>query len=401
MACITSYPPATLYGARGDGTTDDTAALTSWLSSISGKSGYLPAGTYMCSGLSIPASTTIYGYGATLKKNANGTLATLADRVRIYGLQVHGNGAAFTGKGFVITSGNDQKLYDTEIIFCEDRCLTIDKDVGLRFAWMGGQVFRSGDITNIPILLGANAASQESNGDRLFEGIFTGGRWFIDVQYSQTTIISNCDFVNMNFHASASKTLVSGCRIATLGNDLVVNGSQCMIDGNIIAGGITIASGATYNILGDNTLTNGSTITDNSGNFTNSYEKTGTYTPTWTSSGTQPSLGNGTLIGKWSIDKNGMVTVTINGTMGSTTTFGTGTYSWSLPFASASDGYIKVGSAYTNAGGASFSVGAAAVSSGASTVSVLPSSGGNSWGQTIPGTWASGNLFNLQVSYYR
>ena len=57
-----------------------------------------------------------------------------------------------------------------------------------------------------------------------------------------------------------------------------------------------------------------------------------TYTPTWTSTGTAPSLGNGTLTGSY-IRVGDMIAFTITLEMGSTTTFGTGEYRFSLPFA--------------------------------------------------------------------
>lgn len=131
----------------------------------------------------------------------------------------------------------------------------------------------------------------------------------------------------------------------------------------------------------------------------NQYTTPTTYTPSWTSSGTAPSLGNGTLTGRY-IQIGNLVIVTINGTMGSTTTYGTGTYSWSLPVNAAGTGFILVGSAYTNAGGAAFSTGAAVIASGGSTLSVITDGDGNTWGQLLPATWASGNLFNITIAYF-
>jgi len=59
-----------------------------------------------------------------------------------------------------------------------------------------------------------------------------------------------------------------------------------------------------------------------------------TYSPVWGSSGTAPSLGNGTLQGRY--HKLGRkVVAQINWVAGSTTAFGTGNYTWTLPFASA------------------------------------------------------------------
>jgi len=390
------------FGAKGDGVTDDTTAIQNWLTAISGGAGFITNGTYMCNNLgTIPANTKIFGGGATLKKNGNGTLASLAGSVEIHDLTINGDGGNYTGLGFAITTGNDQKLINVTMLYNESYNLSINKDVGIRFLWDGGMTIRYGAITNCSILLGADGTPQESNGDRVFTNIFTGGTWLIDVQYSQTTIISNCDFVNMFFRSTASKTLVTGNRIATLGNDVTVDGTQCLLDGNIIAGGITIASGAQYNLVTNNVITNGSVITDSSANALNNYDLVKVaYTPTLTATGTAFSLGNGTLSGDYSEDVTGLITLTINGAMGSTTTFGTGSYSWSLP-KNAGASRLRVGTAYCNAGGASFYVGAAVVSSSGTNVTVIPHGGGNVWGATIPGTWANGNSYNIQIQYYK
>ena len=56
-----------------------------------------------------------------------------------------------------------------------------------------------------------------------------------------------------------------------------------------------------------------------------------TYTPTWTAQTTNPSLGNGSINGRYYRIGN-VVTVFINLTMGSTTTYGSGEWWFSMPF---------------------------------------------------------------------
>ncbi len=54
------------------------------------------------------------------------------------------------------------------------------------------------------------------------------------------------------------------------------------------------------------------------------------YTPTWTSSGTAPAIGNGSIVGAYmQVGKTFDFRIAL--TAGSTTTFGTGQYSFSLP----------------------------------------------------------------------
>ena len=60
------------------------------------------------------------------------------------------------------------------------------------------------------------------------------------------------------------------------------------------------------------------------------YER-GAYTPTWTGSTTNPAIGNGTMVGRY--QRHGKtVTATINIVAGSTTTFGSGNWIFTLPF---------------------------------------------------------------------
>lgn len=56
-----------------------------------------------------------------------------------------------------------------------------------------------------------------------------------------------------------------------------------------------------------------------------------TYTPTWSSTGTAPVLGNGTLTGRYLRIGKTLAGCEIILTLGSTSTVGTGAYSFSLP----------------------------------------------------------------------
>ncbi|MFF4347525.1 hypothetical protein [Streptomyces sp. NPDC001530] len=73
------------------------------------------------------------------------------------------------------------------------------------------------------------------------------------------------------------------------------------------------------------------------------------YTPNWTSSGTAPALGNGTLVGRH-MKIGRTVQYHINLITGSTTTYGTGNYSFDLPAAAANVGSAYVGNAHLLAG---------------------------------------------------
>lgn len=66
------------------------------------------------------------------------------------------------------------------------------------------------------------------------------------------------------------------------------------------------------------------------------------YTPTWSSAGTQPALGNGTLTGRY-VQIGKLVVAELLLVAGSTTTFGTGIYTFSLPVTSLAGGLMAQG----------------------------------------------------------
>lgn len=68
--------------------------------------------------------------------------------------------------------------------------------------------------------------------------------------------------------------------------------------------------------------------------FSSIFDAWTTYTPTWTAS-TNPAIGNGTITGRYLKVGRKCIAV-IKVTMGSTTTYGSGGYSFGLPFTSAS-----------------------------------------------------------------
>lgn len=125
------------------------------------------------------------------------------------------------------------------------------------------------------------------------------------------------------------------------------------------------------------------------------------YTPAWTSTSTQPSLGNGSLFGRY-MKIGRTVICQINLIAGSTTTFGTGNYSFSLPVASASSGQSAVGSSMLL--GADRWNGTIVVSSNATTVGAFLSiSSTNTRSDfltgTRPETLASGAQVRLSFVY--
>ncbi|MFE9738805.1 hypothetical protein [Streptomyces sp. NPDC006477] len=125
-----------------------------------------------------------------------------------------------------------------------------------------------------------------------------------------------------------------------------------------------------------------------------------TYTPVWTAS-VNPSLGNGSIVGR-SKKIGRLVNFQIDLTMGTTTTYGTGAWSITLPFQAAASSGSRVGNAQA-LGGSRFG-GQVIVSPGASGVGAFfPASSAvsnySSAAAAVPFAWASGNELRITGVY--
>jgi hypothetical protein len=125
------------------------------------------------------------------------------------------------------------------------------------------------------------------------------------------------------------------------------------------------------------------------------------YTPTWTAPTTNPVLGNGTIIGKHR--KIGrLVNFQIDLVMGSTTTYGSGAWSLTLPFAAAASSGSRIGVAQA-LGGSRFGGQIVISPSATATSPFFPASSSvsnlSSVAATTPFAWASGNELRITGCY--
>ena len=124
-----------------------------------------------------------------------------------------------------------------------------------------------------------------------------------------------------------------------------------------------------------------------------------TYTPAWTSTGTAPAIGNGTLTGRYCKAGN-LCHFSIYLLAGSTTTFGTGYYQWSLP-ATAATLYHLCGAQGYDSSAASVATGLAWVAPTLGYVEVSAATGfpALKWAATSPFTWADGDWVRISGTY--
>ena len=117
------------------------------------------------------------------------------------------------------------------------------------------------------------------------------------------------------------------------------------------------------------------------------------YVPVWASSGTAVSLGNATIQGRYKIAYNSLKLIFFQ-SMGGTTTFGTGTYTWTAPFSAVtySNGQWQSSAQAFDSSPTTFFVTFLRILSGASIMHMVTNSG--IVAQTVPFTWASGDIAN-------
>jgi hypothetical protein len=136
------------------------------------------------------------------------------------------------------------------------------------------------------------------------------------------------------------------------------------------------------------------------------FSTSATITPTWLQNGgTNPVLGNGSIAGYYQRSGN-KVTLTINLTTGSTTTYGDGSTNYRFtipaPYNKAPIFSGVVGSALCFAGATTFFTGTVLAlndGSGGVTLNIANNLTGVNWSKTVPATWQSGNFLNLTVTY--
>lgn len=122
-------------------------------------------------------------------------------------------------------------------------------------------------------------------------------------------------------------------------------------------------------------------------------------TPVWTGASADPAIGNGTLTG-WYSKYHNWITFNVSMTAGSTTTFGTGAWSFFLPadLAKASTGEWN-GSIWMLDSGTGYFSGTCEVVDGGTTTNLYPHTNANVIQSSVPFTWATSDEFHMTLRY--
>ncbi len=389
----------TNYGATGNGTTDDTAAIQAAIAAAGPYSDVVfPSGTYLITS----TLTSLTGQrwlgrggqrGTTLKKGANidmvvvGTLSTILD------INLEGVGATYTGKGFRIVSGFSQTITRCRAVNMGGEPLYFDSNAG------GGAnvtVFE-GYPVDTDAYAGCAIAGDTAPHPRFFRGMWLSGANFA-LGPGGGNGGSLSEFYIRTFIFDPTSTLfhISNGRCST--PSTTIRGFDHSIDGVAFPGPLTLDSAQGIN-LGPSCSVPSLTENATNSQYNSVYVQRRTYTPTWTQTSATPAIGNGTLTGNY-VRAGHMCHVQIELVAGSTTTFGDAAsgYRFSLPF----PGHLSFNQRgfpvriYDTSAGADFT-GWASIGAGQDYITI--SVGAQQVRATSPMTWANGDTLKCSFSY--
>jgi hypothetical protein len=396
------------YGATGDGTTDDTAAIVAAnTAAISAdKALFFPAGTYKITS-NITSSARWVGEGVSqtiIKKGANIDMVTASEGWQFENMTLDGNGANFTGRGIVISGSNSrQKGINANIIEMESYCIDFTSTIsGSQSDWAFMKIYRTNGTGAGREAIRIEDAPETDAYPRKFVGIESEGSKFIQAGGCNSLFIVDSYIGNVTFSNNSRGIQITGCRAFTNETAVSMRGFNHSITGCNVAPVITLESGVGECAIMGNSYNQTIPLVDNSGNGGRNLldGPSVAYTPPFTTSGTAPSLGNGTIAGLYARSGAAM-TATILLTVGSTTTFGTGDLRFGIPLApvqgtvAASHGLGVI----TDSSTGDRTLCAAQVATGVVYAILLQSGAAGPVSGTSPYTLATGDTIRFTVTY--
>jgi len=266
-------------------------------------------------------------------------------------LQIDGQTAIYgAGKGVIFTGTTpNAHMSNVEIKNFVEACLDFGADAGAEFRAINCDLYTTGTVGTVGAVTisGIDTAATsrhftncESNGCTLFD--FGGcNDLYVTGGYTNGLI----------FSSNSTKVFLNNMRIGAGAGSVTISGTEHQLVNSVFASAIildatTVSCHVDCGVSANNITDNGTTNSINMHGLV-------AYTPSWTSSGTAPTLGNGTILGYYT-RRGQIIEGTIDLTIGSTTTTGTGTWYFSLPRADYSTPKQVVGIGFTNGAAANY-----------------------------------------------
>lgn len=131
------------------------------------------------------------------------------------------------------------------------------------------------------------------------------------------------------------------------------------------------------------------------------------YTPTWSSTGTAPAIGNGNISARWKTmgDNLAIVQISMSIPSSGTTTFGSGTFTWTVPTtpSAAQLSYQAIGQAWLTKSGVGETGGVVRLLDSSrvmvSAATTSTSGNNNDWSATVPLTWSTSAAISVYLQF--
>lgn len=370
---------------------------------------YVPEGNYtLGSTLTLAAGKTIYGCGlaSQITKGANGAMISMGKDSTLRNLYLYGSGSTYTGVGVTIpytAEFEGRQVIDSCRIY-DSASYCVQYVSGGAGAGFGSKIIDSDMRVTSDTVACVQWGNDPSNshGNRSIINCTAGSGPLVDCYNADNgfiignTIGDNGSAAGILFGATSAKVIVIGNRIAAT-TTITLQGQAHTVVGNVVASAITLASGTADCHIGNNTVTGA--ITDSSGQANQIDAPLASYSGAWTGSGGNPAIGDGASY-FYSVREGRQVTVYAGITMGSTTTYGTGSWRISLPVA-CSGSANAIGSAlmYDN-NATKYYVGLAKIEASGTYLQIAPdASTTGDVTSSNPFTWAQNDFVRVQITY--
>jgi hypothetical protein len=322
-----------------DSTLGNRAALDT---SAIGQRVKIGAGTFLTSTLTPAAAKPVLmqgdGKATTLRKAANGAVINLGLSSAVCDLKIDGRGATYTGSGITVDTGVATDHQNARLIWNAHILDTAGPAVEFPVAEKGYGTYMIGGVykplsTTTPTVSFPTAL--EFNGQRFMIGVNCSSNPLIDYGNAENSMAIGCiGGVPTYSNPAARKHALVGNRLVS-SSGWTVSGNSTTVTGNLITvtgGSVTFAAGLVNAVIRSNMYSIGTTFIDNAPGVSQNNQidiPYSLYTPTWGAT-VAPVLGNGTLIGAF--ERNATkCKASITLTMGSTTAYGAGPFTFSMP----------------------------------------------------------------------
>lgn len=370
--------------------------------SSAGKALYIPGGNYSIdpSGGILTLNCLLFGDGrgfTILTVAGNGDLFQRSGYSALQDLTIDMQGATYSG---------DCSKFANATAYQVDRNLRVSNlrsgKYACNFAAGGGSQFNSfGCNYHTLATAGTDAAVKVTGTDssatpRCFYGTNGDGCTVWDIGGGNDFFIYGGFTNNLLFSSSgAVNVFILGLRIGSTSGTVTIKGGGHQIVGCDFADPVVLdntTSSVTFNCEVPNY-----NITDSgSGNLI--FTGNASYTVSWTGSVSNPAIVNGSLLGRYS-RKGRRISVNIDLEVGSSTTFGSGTWFFSLPqIDESASGVVQTGSGYAKSAGTNY-IATAVVQPGLQKISVLTGATPATVTHAAPGAWANGDFIRIYLDY--